>query len=201
MLDPDKWEPLLIPTFSGPTLEQDGDIPSYGMLLSLANVCVRTVARDTRSPSPGRSAASPIRGRPASAPPPDTPERKRLLLVMEMSLSLLLSQSLLSLADPSLNQREKQLLRRELGAELGSITDTWRRQTGRGGRSPGPVRGAKSPAPLAARSPAPITSTPAPGRAPKSPGPPPSSPQPPRCNKEGDSFMKFISTLVHNVFK
>jgi len=201
MLDPDKWEPLLIPTFSGPTLEQDGDIPSYGMLLSLANVCVRTVARDTRSPSPGRSAASPIRGRPASAPPPDTPERKRLLLVMEMSLSLLLSQSLLSLADPSLNQREKQLLRRELGAELGSITDTWRRQTGRGGRSPGPVRGAKSPAPLTARSPAPITSTPAPGRAPKSPGPPPSSPQPPRCNKEGDSFMKFISTLVHNVFK
>eukprot|EP00092_Neocalanus_flemingeri_P011668 GFUD01012572.1.p1 GENE.GFUD01012572.1~~GFUD01012572.1.p1 ORF type:complete len:1697 (+),score=556.35 GFUD01012572.1:89-5179(+) len=201
LLDPDRWEPLLTTTFSGPTLEQDGDVPSYGLLLSLANVCVRTVARDTRSPSPGRSAASPIRGRPASAPPPDTPERRRLLLVMEMSLSLLLSQSLLSLADPSLNQREKQLLRRELGAELGSITDTWRRHTGRGGRSPGPVRGAKSPAPLTARSPAPLTSTPAPGRAPKSPAPPPSSPQPPRSTREGDHFMKFISTLVHNVFK
>eukprot|EP00090_Calanus_glacialis_P005097 TRINITY_DN13917_c0_g1_i1.p1 TRINITY_DN13917_c0_g1~~TRINITY_DN13917_c0_g1_i1.p1 ORF type:complete len:1697 (-),score=641.63 TRINITY_DN13917_c0_g1_i1:67-5157(-) len=201
MLDPDRWEPLLTTTFSGPTLEQDGDIPSYGLLLSLANVCVRTVSRDTRSPSPGRSAASPIRGRPASAPPPDTPERRRLLLVMEMSLSLLLSQSLLSLADPSLNQREKQLLRRELGAELGSITDTWRRHNTRGGRSPGPVRGAKSPGPLMARSPAPLTSTPAPGRAPKSPGPPPSSPQPPRSTRDGDNFMKFISTLVHNVFK
>jgi hypothetical protein len=201
MLDPDRWEPLLATTFSGPTLEQDGDIPSYGLLLSLGNVCVRTVSRDTRSPSPGRSAASPIRGRPASAPPPDTPERRRLLLVMEMSLSLLLSQSLLSLADPSLNQREKQLLRRELGAELGSITDTWRRHNTRGGRSPGPVRGAKSPGPLLARSPAPLTSTPAPGRAPKSPGPPPSSPQPPRTTRDGDTFMKFISTLVHNVFK
>jgi len=201
MLDPDRWEPLLTTTFSGPTLEQDGDIPSYGLLLSLANVCVRTVSRDTRSPSPGRSAASPIRGRPASAPPPDTPERRRLLLVMEMSLSLLLSQSLLSLADPSLNQREKQLLRRELGAELSSITDTWRRHNTRGGRSPGPVRGAKSPGPLMARSPAPLTSTPAPGRAPKSPGPPPSSPQPPRTTRDGDNFMKFISTLVHNVFK
>ena len=201
MLDPDRWEPLLATTFSGPTLEQDGDIPSYGLLLSLANVCVRTVSRDTRSPSPGRSAASPIRGRPASAPPPDTPERRRLMLVMEMSLSLLLSQSLLSLADPALNQREKQLLRRELGAELSSITDTWRRHNTRGGRSPGPVRGAKSPGPLMTRSPAPLTSTPAPGRAPKSPGPPPSSPQPPRTTRDGDNFMKFISTLVHNVFK
>jgi len=201
MLDPDRWEPLLATTFSGPTLEQDGDIPSYGLLLSLANVCVRSVSRDTRSPSPGRSAASPIRGRPASAPPPDTPERRRLMLVMEMSLSLLLSQSLLSLADPTLNQREKQLLRRELGAELSSITDTWRRHNTRGGRSPGPVRGAKSPGPLLARSPAPLTSTPAPGKAPKSPGPPPSSPQPPRSVRDGDYFMKFISTLVHNVFK
>merc|ERR1712106_1267447 len=118
-------------------------------------------------------------------------ERRRLLLVMEMSLSLLLSQSLLSLSDPSLNQREKQLLRRELGAELSSITDTWRRHNTRGGRSPGPVRGAKSPGPLMARSPPPLTSTPA---------PPPSSPQPPRTTRDGDNFMKFISTLVHNVF-
>merc|ERR1711911_416962 len=94
MLDPDRWEPLLATTFSGPTLEQDGDIPSYGLLLSLANVCVRTVSRDTRSPSPGRSAASPIRGRPASAPPPDTPERRRLMLFdgnVPVSLALAVS--------------------------------------------------------------------------------------------------------------
>ena len=52
-----RWEPLLLPSFSGPTLEQDGDTPSYGLLLALANVSVRTLARDgasQRSPSPGR---------------------------------------------------------------------------------------------------------------------------------------------------
>ena len=54
---PARWEPLLLPSFSGPTLEQDGDTPSYGLLLALANVSVRTLARDgasQRSPSPGR---------------------------------------------------------------------------------------------------------------------------------------------------
>jgi len=200
LLDPDRWEVLLESSFSGPTLEQDGEIPSYGLLISLANVCVRIVSRDARSPSPGRATASPIRGRPPSATPPDTPERRRLILVMEMTLSLLLSQSFLSMADGSLGQREKQLLRRELGAELSSITDTWRRYNTRGGRSPGPVRGAKSPGPTIARSPAPLTSTPAPCRAPKSPAPPP-SPQPPRSIRDAESFMKLVSTLVNNGFK
>lgn len=198
--DPDRWEPLLGTTFSGPTLEQDGDIPSYGTLIALANVCVRSVARDSaRSPSPARSAASPVRGRPSSAPPPDTPERRKLSLLLERCLILLLQQSLLSLALSQSNTRETQLLRRELGAELGSITDTWRRYLHRsGGRSPGPVRGAKSPGP--AKSPAPLTSTPS--RRAKSPQPPPSpQPQGRTSRADTDNFMKFISSLVHNMFK
>jgi hypothetical protein len=54
--------------------------------------------------------------------------------------------------------REKQLLKRELGAELESITDIWRRYLyrGAGGKSPSAGRSAAS------RSPAPpLTSTPA----------------------------------------
>lgn len=203
LLDPDRWESLLTATFSSPALEQDGDCPTYGTLLALANVCVRSLARDARSPSPGRSAASPVRGRPTSAPPPDTPERRRLVLVLERCLTLLLQQALLSLGQgQAANTRETQLLRRELGAELGSITDTWRRHLHRGGRSPGPVRGAKSPGP--AKSPAPL------GSRAKSPGssavptpqlPPSPQPQGRTSRAEMDSFMKFISSLVHNVFK
>ena len=184
LLDPDRWQPLLCPSFSPPSLDQDCDTPSYGLLLSLANVCVRAGgSRDsTRSPSPSRSAPSPL--------------ADKMSLVLELCLTVLMSQSVLSLATPTDNQRDKQLLRRELGAELGSIVDTWRRHLGhRGGRSPGPVRSAKSPAPL--------TSTPAPSRQapPKSPGPPPSSPQSRCSNRDTDNFMKFASALVSNVFK
>ena len=198
LLDPDRWPLLLQPGFSPPSLEQDGDNPSWGLLLALANTAVRTLGVDSgsgghRSPSPCSSAVSPVRGRPGSAaPPPDTPERRRLMLVLERCLAVLLSQALLALACPATPDREKQLLRRELGAELASVTDSWRRQAGRGGRSPGPARSARSPAPL--------TSTPA-RTATKSPAPPPASPQPPRCNKDGsDQFMKFASLIVNNVF-
>merc|ERR1719315_293220 len=137
------------------------------------------MSRDARSPSPGKAASSPVRGRSAQVTL-DTPERRKLTMVMEMSLTILLSQSLLCLADPQLQLREKQLLRRELGAELGSITDSWRRYLLRGARSPGPVRGSRSPGP------------------PVSGG---TSPQPTRASKSDEQFMKLISTLVHNVFK
>lgn len=180
LLDPEKWEPLLAVSFSGPTLEQDGDIVSYGTLIALANLCVRSISRDTRSPSPGR-AASASSPRPAqTATPLDTPERKKLTMVMEKSLTILLSQSILCLADPHLQLREKQLLRRELGAELGSITDSWRRYLLRGAKSPGPVRGSRSPGPPASGG---------------------TSPQPPRASKSDEQFMKLISSLVQSVFK
>ena len=45
-------------------------------------------------------------------------DRQRLILVLEKSLTLVLSQGLLFLADHRIVQRDKQLLRRELGAEL-----------------------------------------------------------------------------------
>merc|ERR1712012_383096 len=130
-------------------------------------------------------------------------------VVLELSVTVLVSQSVLILASPLNNHRDKQLLRRELGAELSSIIDTWRRYSGsRGGRSPGPVRSAKSPGP--SRSPAPpsYTSTPAPSKQPgagvsiRSPGPPPSSPGSRCSNRDSsDNYMKIIAAVVNNVFK
>ena len=45
-------------------------------------------------------------------------DRKRLIFVLEKSLILVLAQGLLFLADQRIVARDKQLLRRELGAEL-----------------------------------------------------------------------------------
>ena len=157
LMDPDKWQPLLSSSFSPPTLEHS-DL-SYGVILSLANTCVRSVSRDSRSPSPSLGSVL----------------TDKMILVLEMSLTLLLSQSLMALCSPNVTTRDTQLLRRELGAELGSITDTWRRQ-GRGGRSPAPARAARC-----------------------SPAPP--SPQQCRNKTETDNFIKFISAIVNNVFK
>jgi hypothetical protein len=47
-----------------------------------------------------------------------TLDRKRLILVLEKSLTLVLTQGLLFVADHRIQPRDKQLLRRELGAEL-----------------------------------------------------------------------------------
>ena len=85
---------MLLQSFSPPTLEQDGDTPSYGLLLSLANVAVRGAAREAgaRSPSPSSRSCAASPGRPASAPPPDSLERRRLGLVLERVTTLLLEQ-------------------------------------------------------------------------------------------------------------
>merc|ERR1712058_190382 len=150
LLDPDRWKPLLVPSFSPPSLDQESESPSYGLLLSLANVCVRGgVTRDiARSPSPSRSSSA-------------SPHSDKMSLVLELSLSVLVSQSVLSLASPHMGSRDKQLLRRELGTELSSILDTCRRHTSRGGRSPAPARSSSTKSPGPSRSPAPLTSTPA----------------------------------------
>ena len=49
------------------------------------------------------------------------------------------SKALLFILDPRLSAHEKQLLKRELGAELGSFVESLRRQAQRGLRSPATV--------------------------------------------------------------
>ena len=61
-------------------------------------------------------------------------DRKRLLMVLEQGLTLMLSQAMFCLQDVNLSPRDKQLLRRELGAELGSVNETMRRYVQRGSK-------------------------------------------------------------------
>jgi len=186
MLDPGQWEPLLSLSFANPNLEEVQEESSYGTLLALANTCVRGLTRDhARSPSPGRAAlGTPTLGRSAQLSI-DTPEKRQLHVVLEKTITLILSQSIFTLSHSNLAQRDKQLLKREIGAELGSITDTWKRQYSRGGKSPATSRSTRSPAPS------------------KSPQPPPSpSPQPgQKAGKQDDGFMRFVANLISNVYK
>lgn len=220
LLDPERWEPLLATSFSAPSLEgEEGEVPSYGTLLALANVALRGLTRDVaaRSPSPGsRSCPSPARLTRINGA--DSPEKRRLNLILEKCLTVVLCQALLALSDPTASPREKQLMKRELGAELESITDIWRRYlyrgaAGGGGKSPGP------PSRSAARSPAPpLTSTPARSRS------PPGSAASPQlggssagvrrstptattataagaAGEEQQQFMRCVANLIASIFK
>ena len=70
----------------------------------------------------GPESAETLRGCPATA----GPLNDKITLVLELTLTVLVSQSILILATPHHNQWDKQLLHRELGAKLGFIIDTWR---------------------------------------------------------------------------
>ena len=118
-------------------------------------------------------------------------DRRQLLLVLEQSLYLLLSQALLILSNEGgLSLREKQLLRRELGAELGSLTESMRRYVQKGLRT---LSERKSPL-LVGRGETSINT------AAKSPI------QNDRCStpilaKSDEMFMKHLSEIVQKAFK
>ena len=113
-------------------------------------------------------------------------DRRRLILVLEQSLTVMLSQAMLCFSDPDYADRDKQLLKRELGAELSSFTESMRRHMFRGNtaassRSPqlgGGGGGGSSPSGSGSGS---LLNA--------------------SLNKSDEQFMKFISSVVHNVFK
>ena len=150
---------------------------SYGTIISICNFCIRAMTHGDRSPSPARSISS--AGPAAQADRAGTIaqqlDRKRLLMVLEQGLTLVLSQALLCLSSEQLSTRDKQLLRRELGAELGSVNETMRRYFYRSlSKSPQPVLAASSPNAAGATS---------------------------RLTKSDEQFMKFVSNIVQKVFK
>ena len=168
-----EFEPLLAIGFSSPTFEQEEVGLTYGTLVSVASVCIRAITRGDRSPSP-----SPTKTGSASAPPLRSAgstagmDRKRLILVLEQSLHVMLAQALLCLADARYSSRDQQLLKRELGAEMSSFSEGMRRYISRGS--------AKSPSTLA----------PASGSA-----------SPSKLEKSDEQFLNFVSNVVNSVFK
>ena len=109
-------------------------------------------------------------------------------MVLEKSLYVLLSQALLILShERGLSLREKQLLRRELGAELGSITESMKRYVHKGVRGL-PER--RSPCLLAANDLTMPTKSPANQENSTS-----------VLSKSDETFMKYLSEIVQKAFK
>lgn len=123
-----KWDRHLSPSFGSPSLEHGKSAEltgtlswptlSFGTLNAAGSHCLRLLSR------------------PEAPRPEAQQQRGRLNLVLELSLSLILSQALLYILDPRSTAQEKQLLKRELGAELGTFVESLRRQAHRGLRSP-----------------------------------------------------------------
>ncbi|XP_022247521.1 nucleoporin NUP188 homolog [Limulus polyphemus] len=121
-VDVGQWQIMLDISFSTPGVEHSGPL-SFGTILSCINMCVRALTKNERMSSPAK--LSHLEG-------PLPTERLHLQYVLETSLTLLLSQAVLCLLHPALKPREKQLLRRELGAELNSVLLTMNRYLRKG---------------------------------------------------------------------
>lgn len=193
LVDHSSYIELLQMGFSSPTFEQDeiGAL-TYGTIVSISNLCIKNLARIPQQPNE-RSPSPPTKSASASSPEATTTgghslDRRQLLMVLERSLYVLLSQALLILShERGLSLREKQLLRRELGAELGSITESMKRYVQKGVRGL-PER--RSPCLLAANDLI---------MPPKSPANQENSTS--VLSKSDETFMKYLSEIVQKAFK
>ncbi|XP_071948123.1 nucleoporin NUP188-like [Antedon mediterranea] len=140
IIDVSEYPLLFALAFTSPTVDHDS-APSFGSLVACINTCVRFLSKleGVRSTSPLRSPSKSPQAR--LVPLKDSPiQRSVVMFVLENALFLIMSQCLRYLKEPtSVGQRDKQLLKRELGSELGAFLQTLQRFFRRGGNvsSPG----------------------------------------------------------------
>jgi len=125
-IDVSQWEPILDSGFSTPSIDQDSPV-NFGSMVSCVNVCLRALTKNEQLPSPGKSSQK------ETALQVD---RTLLLYVLENALMMLTSQAFLYLLRPQQTARDKQLIKRELGAELNSFSMSMNRYLRRGIHSP-----------------------------------------------------------------
>ncbi|KAK7495801.1 hypothetical protein BaRGS_00013021 [Batillaria attramentaria] len=112
-------------------LDQESPL-TFGSLISCVTACLRRLGKVDRSHSPHR-AHSPHGKSPRLASGSEHQVPKSLLLfVMENCLTLAMTQAVRYLREPSLPQRDKQFLKRELGTELNSFLTSLLRHVRRG---------------------------------------------------------------------
>ncbi|KAL4219660.1 hypothetical protein ACF0H5_022232 [Mactra antiquata] len=129
-MDVGEFEPFLALGFSTPPIDQETQ-PTFGSMLSCVNVCLRILSKMDGSKSPQRSDTS--TSTTSTQTISQVIPKSMVLFVMENSLYLTMSQGMLYLKDPNVHQREKQLLKRELGTEMNSILSGIQRYIRRGG--------------------------------------------------------------------
>ncbi|KAJ9586795.1 hypothetical protein L9F63_019615, partial [Diploptera punctata] len=130
-----EWEPLVEVNFTAPalifskpspTISQEA-LPSltFGTLIAFANLCTSALGKTSRMPSPGvgRYVSCPLSGGVTiasglNATWVSTMDKYRITMGLELSLTLIASQGIMHLMDHRLSQLEKQLIKREIGAEM-----------------------------------------------------------------------------------
>ncbi|KAI0231260.1 Nucleoporin NUP188-like protein [Lamellibrachia satsuma] len=138
MFDVSQYEPLLQISFNSPSVEQDSSL-SFGTLITCVNTCMRIIMKmDAKNSSPLKSLK------------PDSSTRRELVVfVLENALNVIMSQAVHNLRNPQLSTRDKQLVKRELSAELNSFLMVVQRHLRRGGAS-SPAGGTASNQPFMA---------------------------------------------------
>ncbi|XP_065842471.1 nucleoporin NUP188-like isoform X2 [Oscarella lobularis] len=106
------YPPLLLLRFDSPAMETVTP-PSFGTLIAAINACLGILPKPSRIATPTRS---PIR----TASPAEE-DRFLVMLVIEHSLWILLTEAVMCLRSSGVEFRVKQLLKRELGSDLGNI--------------------------------------------------------------------------------
>ncbi|GFU29465.1 hypothetical protein TNCV_418891 [Trichonephila clavipes] len=159
-IDYAQWQLLLHVSFSIPSLDRDGPL-CFGTILACVNMCLKLLVKNDKTPSPRKTVET------------STPVSRQILMyILEISLAILLSQSTVALTHPDLPVRDKQLVRRELAAELNSMNITMNRYLRRGPLSPAGLS-------IPATSPGLLT----------------------KSQSTEFPFMKLISNLVDKLFK
>uniref|UniRef100_T1IY66 EF-hand domain-containing protein n=1 Tax=Strigamia maritima TaxID=126957 RepID=T1IY66_STRMM len=123
-VDTSQWEPVLDCGFGTPNIDQNLPM-NFGSMISCVNVCLRTLTKNDQLPSPSRLIAQTDNSLQV--------DKNLLLFVLENALLTLTSQALLYLMLPQPTSRDKQLIKRELGAELNSFSLSMNRYLRRGG--------------------------------------------------------------------
>ncbi|CAE1300624.1 NUP188 [Acanthosepion pharaonis] len=140
-MDVSQYDPFLAIGFNAPSIDQDAQ-PTFGTLLACINMCM------TFLPKVDPRAASPQKGNESIG---QVIPKNLVLFVLENSLLLIMSQACRYLKEPTLSARDKQMLKRELSADLNTFLQSMHRHMRKGTTTPispcGPTLGAQSQQP------------------------------------------------------
>lgn len=140
-MDVSQYDPFLAIGFNAPSIDQDAQ-PTFGTLLACINMCMTFLPKvDPRAASPQKGSESIGQVIP----------KNLVLFVLENSLLLIMSQACRYLKEPTLSARDKQMLKRELSADLNTFLQSMHRHMRKGTTTPispcGPTLGAQSQQP------------------------------------------------------
>ncbi|XP_057314860.1 nucleoporin NUP188-like [Hydractinia symbiolongicarpus] len=134
-MDIDSFSPLIDLSFQSPSLDAEPP-PSFGTLVSCLSTCLKMIKRMSQCDS---DRTTPDRDFIQSLTTDDERRRSILWFIIDNALIVLISQASCYLRHPSIEARQKQFLKRELGSELSNFLHAVQRFRSRRGIPPSPI--------------------------------------------------------------